>query len=58
MKKYLNYDILSSFSWILFGILLGKKYYFENEYFIFIIMLFISILHSIKLVKILKSIKQ
>ena len=54
MKKYLNYDILSSFSWILFGILLGKKYYFENEYIISIVAIITSVLHLIKLIKNLK----
>ena len=57
MKKYLNYDILSSFSWILFGILLGKKYYFENEYIISIVAILTSVLHLIKLIKNLKSVK-
>jgi len=57
MKKYFNYDILSSFFWILFGILLGRKYYFENDYIIFTVMVILSVLHTIKLVKILKSIK-
>ena len=57
MKKYFNYEILSSLSWILFGILLGRKYNFENEYIIFIVAIIISVLHLIKLIKILKSIK-
>ena len=57
MKKYLNFDILSSLSWILFGISLGRKYYFENEYIIFIVAIIISVLHLIKLIKILNSIK-
>ena len=57
MKKYLNFDILSSLSWILFGILLGRKYYFENEYIISIVAIITSVLHLIKLIKKLKSVK-
>lgn len=57
MKKYFNYEILSSLSWILFGILLGKKYYFENEYIISVVAIITSVLHLIKLIKKLKSVK-
>ena len=57
MKKYFNYEILSSLSWILVGILLGKKFYFENEYIISIVAIITSVLHLIKLIKNLKSVK-
>ncbi len=57
MKKYFNYEIFISLSWILVGILLGKKFYFENEYIISIVAIITSVLHLIKLIKNLKSVK-
>ncbi len=57
MKKYFNYEIFISLSWILVGILLGKKFYFENEYIISIVAIITSVLHLIKLIKKLKSVK-
>ena len=55
MKKYFTYDILSSLGWVFFGIVLGRKYYLEKEFAIFIIMITVSILHLIKLIKVLKN---